>query len=104
MGGKRVDLFQLGQLTFEKPDTEAFPGLALAYRAARTAGTMPTVYNAANEIAVERFLKGTLSYQGIAELIGAAMERHRAAENPTVEEILETQRETEAFAGSYGTQ
>ena len=65
---------------------------------------MPTVYNAANEIAVERFLKGTLSYQGIAELIGAAMERHRAAENPTVEEILETQRETEAFAGSYGTQ
>ena len=96
MGGKRVDLFQLGQLTFEKPDTEAFPGLALAYQAARTAGTMPTVYNAANEIAVERFLKGTLSYQGIAELIGAAMERHRAAENPTVEEILETEQATYA--------
>lgn len=101
MGGKRVDLFRLGQLTFEKPDTDAFPGLALAYGAARTGGSMPTVYNAANEVAVERFLKGSLRYLGIAELIGEAMERHRAIPNPSVEEILETERETRAFAEDY---
>ena len=102
--GERLDFWKLTEITFEKPDMETFSGLRLAFDAAAAGGSMPTVYNAANEIAVERFLKGTLSYQGIAELIGAAMERHRAAENPTVEEILETQRETEAFAGSYGTQ
>lgn len=101
MGGKRVDLFQLGQLTFEKPDADAFPGLALAYRAARTGGSMPTVYNAANEIAVERFLKGTLSYLGIADLIGEAMAQHRAVPHPTVEEILETEREARAFGEGY---
>lgn len=101
MGGKRVDLFQLGQLTFEKPDTDAFPGLALAYRAAQAGGSMPAVYNAANEIAVERFLNGTLSYLGIVELIGEAMALHGAIPNPTVEEILETERETRTFAESY---
>lgn len=94
MGGRRVDLFELGQLTFERPDTDTFPGLALAYQAAEAGGSMPTVYNAANEKAVELFLKGNLSYLGIAELIGEAMARHKVIENPTVEEILETERET----------
>ena len=100
MQGKRVDLFALGQLTFERPDTDTFPGLALAYRAAEEGGSMPTVYNAANERAVELFLNRKLSYPGIAELIGEAMERHRKVENPTVEEILAAERQTyEYIAG-----
>ena len=65
MGGKRVDLFELGQLTFEKPDTDTFQGLALAYQAARMGGSMPTVYNAANEMAVKLFLERRLSFPGI---------------------------------------
>ena len=96
MGGKRVDLFQLGQLTFEKPDTDTFPGLELAYRAAQAGGSMPTVYNAANEKAVELFLEGKLSYLGIGELIEEAMGRHKVIPDPTVEEILETEQATYA--------
>lgn len=92
--GRRLDLFELGQLTFEKPDTETFPGLALAYRAAEAGGSMPTVYNAANEKAVEMFLKGKLTYPGIAELIGEAMEQHKVIADPSVADILETERET----------
>lgn len=99
MGGSRVDLFALGQLTFEKPDTDTFPGLALAYRAAETGGSMPTVYNAANEKAVELFLDHRISYLEIAELIEEAMEQHRAAADPTVEEILEAERQTREYVG-----
>lgn len=91
LGGKRVDLFKLGQLTFERPDTDTFTGLALAYRAAGIGGSMPTVYNAANEKAVQLFLDHKLSYLGISELIGETMERHQVIMEPTVEEILETE-------------
>lgn len=94
MGGSRVNLAALGQLTFEEPDTDTFPGLALAYRAAGTGGSMPTVYNAANEKAVELFLDRRLTYPGIPELIAGAMERHKAIADPTVEEILEAEQET----------
>lgn len=94
MGGKRVDLFELGQLTFEKPDTDTFQGLALAYQAARMGGSMPTVYNAANEMAVKLFLERRLSFPGITECIGEAMARHRIIEVPAVEEILETEKLT----------
>ena len=97
MGGKRVDLFALGQLTFEKPDTDTFPGLALAYQAAEAGGSMPTVYNAANEMAVKLFLEHKLSFPGITELIGESMARHRTVESPTVDEILETERLTYDF-------
>ncbi len=92
--GKRVDLFELGQLTFEKPDTENFPGLALAYRAAEVSGSMPTVYNAANEKAVELFLERKIPYLEIGELIGKAMDRHHVIENPTVEDILAVEQQT----------
>ena len=101
MAGRRVDLFALGQLTFEKPDTETFPGLALAYRAAKAGGSMPTVYNAANEKAVELFLKGELSYLGIAQLIEEAMERHKVIANPTVAEILDTEQEIYEYCKYY---
>lgn len=93
MDGKRVDFYELKQITFEKPDTENFPGLALAYRAAQAGGSMPTVYNAANEKAVSLFLEGRIAYLQIPELIEAAMNRHNTIADPTVEEILETEAE-----------
>lgn len=92
MGGKRADLFGLGQLTFEEPDTGTFQGLAFGYQAARIGGSMPTVYNAANEMAVKLFLEGRLSFLGITELIGEAMAQHQVIDAPTLEEILETER------------
>ena len=100
MAGKRLDLFELGQLTFEKPDTETFTGLALAYRAATEGGSVPTVYNAANERAVALFLAGKISYLDIPELIGDAMQHHTKIENPSVEQILAAEAETyEYIAG-----
>ena len=94
MEGKRADLFELGQLTFEKPDTDTFRGLALAYQAARMGGSMPTVYNAANERAVQLFLDHRISYPGITRLIEEAMEGHELIANPMVEQILETEQRT----------
>lgn len=88
MSGKRVDFFGLGNLTFERPDTEVFPGLKLAYEAGRKGGSMPTVYNAANERAVSLFLNRRIRYLQIPELIAACMEAHKTVENPSVEEIL----------------
>lgn len=94
MAGKRVDFFDLARITFEKPDVETFTGLALAYQAAEAGGSMPTVYNAANEKAVALFLERRIPYLQITELIGEAMERHRVVENPAVEQILEAEAET----------
>ncbi len=90
--GKRVDFFDLGQITFEKPDLENFTGLRLAYEAAGAGGSMPTVFNAANEKAVGLFLERRISYLQITELIEEAMARHTSIINPTVEDILETER------------
>lgn len=90
----RVDLCKLGSLTFEKPDTDTFRGLALAYRAAKRGGSMPTVFNAANEKAVALFLAKKIRFLQIPELIEAAMEAHRVKENPTVDEILAAETET----------
>lgn len=92
MEGKRVDFFELGQLTFEKPNLDVFEGLKLAYEAARIGGSMPTVYNAANEKAVALFLDRKISYLQITDLISEAMARHKTIINPTVEEILETEK------------
>ncbi len=100
MDGRRVDFFELGQLTFEKPDTETFVGLKLAYQAAMAGGSMPTVYNAANEKAVALFLNRDISYLQITELIGEAMARHNVIANPSVEDILATEQQTyEYIAG-----
>ena len=93
----RMDLFSIGQLTFEAPDTETFPGLKLAYEAARCGGSMPTVFNAANEMAVKLLLEGKIRFCEIPELIGAAMHNHRPIGNPDLEEILETEAETYEF-------
>lgn len=100
MAGKRADLFELGSLTFEKPDTDTFRGLALAYRAAELGGSMPTVYNAANERAVALFLDRRIGYLQIPELIEEAMEHHSLIPDPGVEAILEAETETyEYIAG-----
>lgn len=93
MSGEKLDLFQIGQMTFEKPDPDTFQGLALAYQAAAAGGSMPTVFNAANEKAVELFLHEKIRFTDIADLIGQAMEQHRAIQNPNVEEILEAEAE-----------
>ena len=104
MEGKRVDFFELGRMTFEKPDLEAFVGLKLAYKAAEAGGSMPTVYNAANEKAVELFLNKKISYLQITDIIGEAMERHTVVDNPSVEQILEAERLAyEYIEGKYAT-
>ena len=89
--GKRLDFYELGSITFEKPDMETFRGLALAYEAGRIGGSMPTVYNAANEKAVALFLDRKIKYLEIVEIIEFAMKNHKVIENPTVDEILQVE-------------
>lgn len=91
MAGKKIDFYELGQITFEKPDMDTFRGLQLAYEAQKAGGSMPTVYNAANEKAVGLFLDKKISYLQITEFIEAAMSQHRVIANPTVEQILDTE-------------
>lgn len=98
--GDRLDFHTLSQITFEKPDMETFYGLKLAYEAGRTGGSLPTVLNAANELAVSKFLHRDIGYLQIPEMIQAAMERHKVIENPNVEEILQTEQETYEFLNS----
>lgn len=90
-GNKRLDLFDIGRLTFEKPDLETFAGLKLAFEAAKIGGTMPTVFNAANEKAVSLFLENKIRFLQIAEVIEKAMAEHCVVENPVVEQILEAE-------------
>lgn len=97
MENGRVDFFALRQLTFEKPDMETFRGLKLAYEAAYAGGTMPTVFNAANERAVALFLQKKIHFLEIPELIEASMREHKRVSDPSVEEILETEQETYDF-------
>lgn len=92
--GKRLDFYELSGITFEKPDTDTFRGLLLGYRAGETGGSMPTVYNAANEMAVSLFLDGKIGYLKITELIEECMEAHKLIVNPSVEEILQTEQWT----------
>ncbi|GFI21649.1 1-deoxy-D-xylulose 5-phosphate reductoisomerase [Lachnospiraceae bacterium] len=93
MGGKRVDFYTLGSITFEKPDMETFVGLKLAMRAAVEGGSIPTVFNAANERAVSLFLDRKIRFLQIPEIIELCMEAHYKIENPGVEEILRTEQE-----------
>lgn len=88
MHEKKLDFFELQNMTFEKPDTETFYGLALAYEALKAGGSVPTVYNAANEKAVELFLARRISYLQIPELIRMSMEAHDKIMNPDVNQIL----------------
>lgn len=95
--GKRLDFWSLNQIVFEKPDFEIFPGLSLAYKAGRRGGSLPTVYNAANEWAVREFLSRRISYLQIADTIERAMNEHKVTDNPGVEQILEAEAWTYEF-------
>ena len=86
--GKRIDFFELGQITFEKPDMETFRALKLAYRAIETGGSMPCVFNAANERAVADFIAERISFLEIAEIIEKEMQHHVVIENPSLDEIV----------------
>ena len=97
MEGKKLDFFELATMTFEKPDTETFRGLSMAYEAIGIGGSMPTVYNAANEKAVALFLNKKINFLTIYDLIQGAMEHHKVIENPSVEEILAAEQEAYEF-------
>ena len=90
LAGERVDFFKLGQLTFEKPDTETFRALKLAYQAIEAGGTMPCVFNAANELAVRLFLQGKIRFLQIAELIEEKMKAHKVIMDPDPDLIIRT--------------
>lgn len=92
--GDRLDFWKMHELTFERPDTDTFRGLPLAMEAARAGGTMATVFNAANERAVAKFLKEEIRFLDIYEIIGETMARHRICQNPGLDEILETEQMT----------
>ena len=92
--GDRLDFWSLNQITFEKPDMENFPGLKLAFDAAAAGGSMPTVYNAANERAVAKFLDRKIGFLDIPEIISECMAAHKVVEAPTVEQILQTEAAT----------
>ena len=91
--GDRVDFATLSQLTFEKADLDTFDGLRLALEAGREGGSLPTVFNAANELAVSKFLDRKISYLQITEIIEYCMRAHKNIQNPTMEEILRTEQE-----------
>ena len=91
LSGARLDFSKLSQITFEKPDYKVFRGLSLAIEAGKTGGTMPTVFNAANERAVAKFLKGEIKYTDIVRSIEKCMDAHKVSAHPDLEEILATE-------------
>ncbi|MEH2947035.1 1-deoxy-D-xylulose-5-phosphate reductoisomerase [Sporofaciens sp. JLR.KK001] len=92
--GERVDFWSLGKLEFEKPDMDTFYGLKLAYEAGEKGGSLPTVFNAANELAVRQFLNREIKYLEIVEIIEDCMRAHQNIANPSLEQILDTEAAT----------
>ena len=100
LSGKRLDLFELANLSFEKPDMDTFRGLAFAFDAMKQGGNIPTIFNAANEKAVALFLDRKIKYLEILDIIEAAMKECKYVDAPTVEQILETEQEVYDYIGS----
>ncbi|MCI7099764.1 MAG: 1-deoxy-D-xylulose-5-phosphate reductoisomerase [Lachnospiraceae bacterium] len=100
LGGDRLDFAALGQITFEAPDMETFCGLKLGYEAGRQGGSVPTVFNAANEFAVARFLERKIGYLDIVRMIEDALSVHKRIAHPDLEAILETEAETYRYLES----
>jgi 1-deoxy-D-xylulose-5-phosphate reductoisomerase len=96
----QTNLAQLGNLTFEEPDLQRFPSLELARRAGELGGTMPAVLNAANEVAVEAFLNGRITFPQISETVRRTMDSHQVVTHPTLEQILQA----DAWARSEASQ
>lgn len=100
MSEKRLDFGMLGQMTFEEPDFERFYGLKLAFEAAKAGGSMPVVYNAANEMAVQKFSKRGLTFLQIPEVIALSMEAHKVINNPGLEQVMEAEAAVREFIES----
>ena len=92
--GERLDFHKLKEITFEDPDMDTFLGLPMAMEAARKGGSMPTVFNAANELAVKKFLQEKIRFLDIYEIIRQSMDRHKVIQNPNLDEILAAEDET----------
>lgn len=94
---ERLDLLKIGSITFKNPDLERFPSITYGYEAERIGGTMPAVLNAADEVCVENFLRGKIPFTRIFEDVKRAMSSHSFKKDPTIEEILEADREARNF-------
>ncbi len=99
---KRLRLTEIRELTFEEPDPRTFKGFGLAMKAAKAGGSLPTVFNAANEEAVAMFLNGKAGFLEIADIIEYCMEKHRIIEDPSVDDILSVEEETRRMAEKAG--
>ena len=97
LAGDRLDFWKLTEIAFEKPDPENFRGLALAYEAGKAGGSMPVVFNAANEFAVAEFLDRRAGYLEITDMIAEAMAHHTRISHPSLEQVLEAEQETYEF-------
>lgn len=99
--GERLNFYKLAKLDFMEPDMETFRGLKLAYEVGRKGGSMPTVFNAANEKAVAKFLNKEIGYLDIIEMIEYAIKEHQWMENPSVEDILRIEQEVYQLLENY---
>ena len=94
LDGDRLDFTKFREITFEVPDMETFRGLPMAIQASREGGSMPTVFNAANELAVKKFLEEKIGFLDIYEIIAQSMERHKKIAHPDLDEILSVEQDT----------
>ena len=94
LAGERLDFKTLSEITFEQPDNETFLGIPTAIQAGKAGGSMPTVYNAANELSVAKFMRGEIKFLDIYEIIEGAMSRHKVVGSPSVDEILAIEQDT----------
>ena len=101
MPGERLDFYALGQITFERPDMETFPALHLAYDAIQKGGNIPTAFNAADEFAVQKFLERKISFPEIWEMIRCSMETCRFIENPSLDQVFDTEREIQEILAGW---
>lgn len=101
MDTPRLNFFDLAKMTFEQPDLKTFPALELAFTAGKTDGTMPCVYNAANEQAVNDFMQGKITYLDIPKVIEFVMSKHKTINTPSLEDIIEADKEARKIANEY---
>ena len=94
LDGDRLDFTKLREITFEVPDMETFRGLPMAIQASGEGGSMPTVFNAANELAVKKFLEEKIGFLDIYEIIAQSMDRHKKIAHPDLDEILSVEQDT----------
>lgn len=100
LNSQRLDFTKLGSIIFENPDTDTFKGLPLAYSAGKMGGSMPTVFNAANEAAVDKFMRGKIGFLDIYDIIECSMQNHCIIKHPSLEEILEVEAKTHEYIES----